>query len=149
MIGFAIDPATGFFTLSLQLKELAFIFLLSVPVAGGIANIMLANNICDIEEDRENLRYTLPIYIGRQNSLRVFGGLYAVGYAALIALVVAHGAPPLVLAVLATAPIVWRHFQIFNKKQSKHETFALSVKNLLIVNVALVLALAVALVFKV
>jgi 1,4-dihydroxy-2-naphthoate octaprenyltransferase len=42
----------------------------------GIAGIMLANNICDIQEDRLNRRVTLPIWIGRNASLSLFVGLY-------------------------------------------------------------------------
>ncbi len=146
LIGFAIDPATGLFTLSLQLRELAYIFLLSVPVAAGIANIMLANNICDMEEDLENHRYTLPIYIGKTKALRVFSGLYVIGYAAILALVVFGGAPIICLLTLATIPIVVQHLKIFYKKQTKQETFGLSVKNLLLMNVILTLSILIAIV---
>ena len=38
----------------------------------GIANIMLANNICDVEEDIINNRFTLPYYLGKKNAFNLF-----------------------------------------------------------------------------
>lgn len=141
--------SAGLFTISLQLRELLFIFLLSVPAAVGIANIMLANNICDMEEDLENKRYTLPIFIGKRNALFVFAGLYFIGYAAIVLLVFLHVTPLISLITLATLPIVVKHLSIFYKKQSKQDTFALSVKNLLLMNVIFILSLVIAYFFKV
>lgn len=47
----------------IRLLEIAII---SVPCIFTIANIMLANNICDLEDDIKNRRYTLPYYIGKK-----------------------------------------------------------------------------------
>ena len=35
----------------------------------NVANIMLANNICDMEDDFINRRLTLSIYLGKENAL--------------------------------------------------------------------------------
>ena len=55
-----------------KMLEIINIFIFSLPLILGIANIMLANNICDIKDDRENDRYTLPIYLSRSSSLKLF-----------------------------------------------------------------------------
>lgn len=41
------------------------IFLIALPNTLWIANLMLANNICDLEEDENNNRYTLVHYLER------------------------------------------------------------------------------------
>jgi len=148
LINLSSITSAGLFTFSLQLRELLFIFLLSVPAAVGIANIMLANNICDMEEDLENKRYTLPIFIGKRNALFVFAGLYFIGYAAIVLLVLLGVTPWITLITLATLPIVVKHLSIFYKKQSKQDTFALSVKNLLLMNVIFILSLVIAYFFN-
>lgn len=66
----------GILNININIIEIIYIFLLSTPTVNGIANIMLANNICDIEDDIENKRYTLPIYIGKNKALNLFKILY-------------------------------------------------------------------------
>lgn len=146
IIGFSLQGGT--FDINVKIFELMYIFLLAVPAAVGIANIMLANNICDMDEDLENKRYTLPILMGKQNALLVFAGLYFIGYASIIVLIALGVAPLLSLVTLATFPVVFKHIKIFIKKQSKHETFALSVKNLVLMNAVFVVTLVLAAIFK-
>lgn len=122
--------------LSLQIRvvEVFYIFLYSIPSICGIANIMLANNICDIEDDIENRRYTLPVYIGRKNALLLFRGLYYSAFAALLLSGILRLVPLLCLAVLLALVPVNRNLSAFDKKQSKKETFALSVKNFVLIS---------------
>ncbi len=42
---------------------------ISLPLVCTIANIMLSNNICDLETDITNHRYTLVYYIGKKQAL--------------------------------------------------------------------------------
>jgi len=46
--------------------------LVAVPTAIFIGTILLTNNICDIEEDREAGRKTLPIMIGKKNTEKLW-----------------------------------------------------------------------------
>ena len=55
-------------SINFNIIDLINIFIVSLSPIMGIANIMLANNICDIDDDIENKRYTLPIYIGKENA---------------------------------------------------------------------------------
>ncbi|WP_242987769.1 1,4-dihydroxy-2-naphthoate polyprenyltransferase [Anaerobacterium chartisolvens] len=127
----------------MNVQEMLYIVLISVPSVTGIANIMLANNICDIEDDTENKRYTLPIFIGRDNSLKLFTILYCIGYSALAALVVLGAVSLILMLVLVTIIPVGKNIRIFYEKQIKEDTFVLSVKNFIIVNGALAFILAV------
>ncbi|HYF84775.1 MAG TPA: 1,4-dihydroxy-2-naphthoate polyprenyltransferase [Clostridia bacterium] len=127
--------------LSFNLKEVLYIFLLSIPTVSGIANIMLANNICDIEDDLENRRYTLPIYVGREKALSIFKALYYITYYDLIILLLLGITPAATALTLLTFIPVNRNISSFYKNQSKKDTFVLAVKNFLIINAVQLLAI--------
>lgn len=134
----------GILSISADIPELFYMILISLPAAAGIANIMLANNICDIEDDIENKRYTLPVYVGKKVSLIIFELTYYIGYLALVVLLILGAAPVISVLALATFLPVYRNISIFRKEQVKSSTFVLSVKNFVIANSALVLTLAAA-----
>lgn len=129
------------FTFRMDAVEVISIFICSVPAVAGIANIMLANNICDIEDDLENNRYTLPLYIGKKNALIVFKALYYLAYAAAIPAILFGILPITGLLFFITLIPVRKNIRIFEQKQNKAETFALSVRNFTMMNVSLILAL--------
>lgn len=133
----------GIFNMSVNVLEVIYIFLISIPAVGGIANIMLANNTCDLEEDIINKRYTLPYYIGKNSALGLFKALYYIGYLAIIAMVILKIAPLAVLLVLLTIIPVNKHINMFYKKQVKSETFVIGVKNFLIMNGSLLLIMTI------
>ena len=117
--------------LSIRLAGAVPVALLCVAPACATANIMLANNICDVERDAAVGRHTLPYYLGRR-ALPVFAALYAPPYLASLALVLAGFFPPLFLFSLVTAPIVFRNVRTFLGKQEKSSTFVLSVQNFIL-----------------
>ncbi|HEM4056181.1 TPA: UbiA family prenyltransferase, partial [Streptococcus suis] len=55
-------------TLQFSWTKIIEIIFMSIPLVTLIANIMLANNTCDLEEDIRNHRYTLVYYIGKKNA---------------------------------------------------------------------------------
>lgn len=126
--------------IDLNVKEFIYVFLLSVPVISGIANIMLANNICDREDDIENKRYTLPVYIGNDNALKVFKWTYYSAYIDLFILIILGIEPLLSILSLATFIIVKKNIKVFEKEHVKSKTFILSVKNFIIINGARVIS---------
>lgn len=138
----------GIVTLNFNALEMLYIILLSMPAATGIANIMLANNICDIEDDIENKRYTLPIYIGRDAALKVFRSLYYIGYLSLAILLILRAAPPIVALSMATVFPVERNIRAFYKTQTKKDTFVLAVKNFAVFNFAIALTVLIAITLK-
>lgn len=138
----------GVVNLGINLMEIIYIFLMSLPVATGISNIMLANNICDIEDDIENKRYTLPIYIGKEKALGLFKVLYYLGYVSLIILLILRVAPLVSILVLFTFVLVNKHIELFYKEQTKKNTFIFAVKNFVIMNAALVLTIGIAVIIK-
>ena len=129
------------FTLQMNVAEVLSVFICSVPAVTGIANIMLANNICDMEEDLENSRYTLPLYIGKQKAIFLFKMLYCVAYLSVATAILIGIVPITGLLFFITLIPVTKNCRAFEQKQLKAETFALSVSNFTIMNTALILAL--------
>ncbi|AOT70780.1 1,4-dihydroxy-2-naphthoate polyprenyltransferase [Geosporobacter ferrireducens] len=135
----------GMLRLEMNIVELLYLFLMSVPAVMGIANIMLANNICDIEDDMENKRYTLPIYIGKENALKLFKALYYITYADIILLLIVGVEPMISLLMLLTLIPVRKNLKIFYERQTKRDTFILAVKNFIIINVSRIFTIGTAL----
>ena len=113
----------------IDIIELLYIFLLSLITVCCIANIMLANNICDIEDDIANKRYTLPIYIGKERALRLFKIIYYFAFADILVLVILKVIPPICIIALLTFIPVNKNIRLFYAEQTKKNTFDLSVKN--------------------
>lgn len=128
-----------------DLLQILEIVLVSIPCVATIANIMLANNICDLEEDIKNNRFTLPYYIGKKYAIWLFNALYLIAFFAILAAVALHLLPKIMLLALLASIPVYKHVKLFNKKQVKSETFVISVKNLVIINgvISAILCLAV------
>lgn len=134
-------------TLHVDLLETLLILLISIPAILGIANIMLANNICDVEDDIENRRYTLPVYIGRPRAIRLFGWLYYVSYIDLIVLIVLKVPFLLVILALATLIPVRKNLIKFADHPVKQFTFKLAVQNFVLISAGRIVILALALLF--
>lgn len=124
----------NFQTIFLELQNWPIISLIlfsAIPFS-TTANIMLANNICDLEKDIAVKRHTLPYYIGK-NALYLFAGLYYLTYVALIAMVVFRILHPVCLLALISIVPVQKNINIFLKKQEKSKTFICSIKNFIII----------------
>lgn len=120
-------------SINIDWYEIMAIFLLSVPTMFGIANIMLANNICDIEDDIENRRYTLPVHIGREKALMVYSYLYYAIYIDILLMVFCKLTPVASLLVLLTFVPVRKNIKEFFKLQTKKDTFGLTVNNFVLI----------------
>ena len=128
-------------SISFNIIELIYIFIVSLPAIMGISNIMLANNICDIDEDIENKRYTLPIYIGKENALKLFKWLYYIGFISIVIGVITKSLPIISLVTLLVLKFVQGNIDKFNKLQTKKDTFILAVKNCVITNLVYALTI--------
>ncbi len=132
----------------LDIKEISIIILASIPLIAGIANIMLANNICDLEDDMINKRYTLPSVIGRKNALRVFDALYISAYLSWAVLIAFRWIPFMGIIALLTAIPVYIMVQQFHKDQDKATTFVLAVKCFVLMSTSYVLTMAMGIAIK-
>jgi 1,4-dihydroxy-2-naphthoate octaprenyltransferase len=124
--------------------ETLWLFLVSIPAILCIADIMLANNICDMEEDVENKRYTLPVYIGRENALILFKILYYASFLDLIVLYLLDVSPILLLIALLSIIPVTRNAKQFIDQPVKRLTFKLAVSNFMLTNMSRIVVLVLA-----
>ncbi|KRL02476.1 prenyltransferase [Liquorilactobacillus capillatus] len=107
---------------------IAQIFLIALPNTLWIANLMLANNICDLEEDEKNQRFTLVHYLGKKNAINLFVLMNIAAIIALITAVYLKIAPWTVLLALIVLPIIIKQVRTFLEKQIKQETFICAVR---------------------
>lgn len=80
------------------------IVLLSIPSSILIGAILLANNIRDLDGDKENGRKTLAILVGRKNAIIVLAAMFAAAFAWSVALIIAGITPIWMLIVFLSAP---------------------------------------------
>jgi len=55
-------------------------FLISIPIAILIGAILMANNIRDLDQDKEKGRKTLAILAGRKNAIKILAGMFIFSY---------------------------------------------------------------------
>ena len=139
---FSVEGDWETITLQFQVFPIATIVLLAAIPTCTTANIMLANNICDLEQDILVKRYTLPYYLGKKKSLYLFAILYYCTYIAVILMVIVRILPPIMLISLISIILVQKNIRIFFENQIKQVTFIASIKNYIIImsaNVILIL----------
>lgn len=132
--GTFLSMNVNFKTISLDLHVVPILSLLLFSIAPfcTTANIMLANNICDLEKDIVVKRHTLPYYIGK-NALYLFAALYYMTYLATIVMVIVGILSPISLLSLATIIPVQKNIKTFFEKQDKGTTFIVAIKNYIII----------------
>ncbi|MBE6024628.1 MAG: 1,4-dihydroxy-2-naphthoate polyprenyltransferase [Cellulosilyticum sp.] len=129
------------FFISINLYELIGIFIVCMPFVITIANIRLAHNLCEIEEDFTNKRYTLPIHIGQISALMLFEISYYMVYFFIVIAVLVHYLPWLCLISVITFIPVKHHIDYFKLKQVKSETLTYVTQNFLLISLSLILTL--------
>lgn len=117
-------------TVNLQWQDILLTVFMSLPLVCLIANIMLANNLCDYEQDIKNNRFTLVHYISKKNGVKLYVILSIIPWMCWISYVV-FGLLP-IIALVALIPAYMIHFPSIKrlvKKQIKRETFIESIKS--------------------
>ncbi len=114
----------------LKMRPIITLMVFAITPSLATANIMLANNICDVEKDIKVKRFTLPYYLGK-SSLYLFAALNYLCFFSTILLVVFRIFPPITLLSLVALIPVQKNISTFLKLQDKSKTFICSVKNFL------------------
>lgn len=148
-MGFLIPLCTvgvfcgGFNHLSLQ--QVVALLISSMPLVLAIGSLMLVNNLCDIEEDVENHRHTLPSIIGRERSIKLLGAFYVCIFVfELIAAILGY-VPLLTLLSIISGLVVLKGFKNIRNQPIKKVAFPFAVKNLVVVSAAFVVTFGLAL----
>ncbi|MFH0385459.1 1,4-dihydroxy-2-naphthoate polyprenyltransferase [Streptococcus sp. A18] len=128
------------------IKVLEILFM-SLPLVTLIANIMLANNTCDLEEDIRNHRYTLVYYIGKKYALQLYFTLASLPWLLWLIYCLTGFLPIWALLGLLGIIPAYKSLKRFLKKQVKGETFIEAVKSFVLFAAIYVLFLVVAIIF--
>ena len=78
--------------------------LVSVPIAILIGSINLANNIRDMDGDKDFGRKTLPVLLGRPRAIKILAVAFIVSYTWIFILVFIYDFTPFLLIVLLSLP---------------------------------------------
>lgn len=131
-MGFMISLICVYLNVSRQFawdaQTLGSIAVIALPNTMWIANLMLANNLCDLEEDEKNNRYTLVHYLGKKKALGLFLIMNTVAAAALILAVLLRLAPWTMLGTFLAAPFILKQIRLLMKEQVKRKTFICAVR---------------------
>jgi len=119
-------------SLDINVMPIIIVVLLSIVPVCTTANIMLANNICDLDKDIEVQRFTLPYYLGKK-AIYLFAGIYYLAYVGIILMVVFKVLSPICLIALLSIFAVQKNINQFLKVQDKATTFICSIKNYVII----------------
>ncbi|MBW1699989.1 MAG: 1,4-dihydroxy-2-naphthoate octaprenyltransferase [Deltaproteobacteria bacterium] len=84
------------------------VFWVSLPLGALVALVLLANNLRDIDHDREKGIRTLPIMIGRLNGIRLYILLMVLSYLAVLWMSLKGPLQVWSLIVLISSPLAYR-----------------------------------------
>ncbi len=115
---------------SLTYKEVANIFVFSVPSIFAIAALMLTNNLCDVIEDRINGRKTIACVIGQENSIKLLYIFYGICLFGVIVNVILRLTPATYLLVLLTTGKIFKNTKKIENLPVKNKSFKFAVENL-------------------
>jgi len=143
-----INFTTKIFEISLDIPAILPIIWISLPLIFLIANIMLANNICDVKEDFINKRYTLPISMGLDKSIILFKLLNLLSVLSIIAGVAFKLIPIFMLTIILGIPVLYKQTMTFSKNPVKGETFVNAVKNFVLTGLLIIAGLILSILFR-
>lgn len=101
-------------------------------IAAFIANILLANSICDYKEDIDLGRRTAVYFLGVKNSITYLHVIYALGYLSLIVAIFLKILPLTCLLSLIFVPFQIKSTRKFTDNPDKKSTFEIIIKNTVI-----------------
>lgn len=133
--------------LFINLKEFLILFFVSLPLVITIANIMLANNISDLEDDIVNNRFTLPYYLGKSTALNLFKWSYYIAFIDITILIILGFLPLISLLILTVFISVNKNIKKFEEKQTKKDTFVVSVQNHFLISFSFIATLLIQILF--
>jgi 1,4-dihydroxy-2-naphthoate octaprenyltransferase len=78
--------------------------LVSIPSMVLVGEILLANNIRDLDNDKENGRKTLAILLGKKKAINLLAGMFIFSYLWVLGLIIGGVVPAWVAIVILSAP---------------------------------------------
>lgn len=117
-MGYVIIGISGYIQVGTVTTELLIV---SFPMALLIGAILLANNIRDLDNDKENGRKTIACLVGHQRAVLVLAGFFVTALVGILIGVVVYDVTPWVLLSLLTIPLMIRAVKRFWVKREPIE----------------------------
>lgn len=90
--------------------------LVSIPISILVGGILMANNIRDLQGDKQHGRRTLAILLGHQNAVRVLAGMFIVSYGWMLGLAILNYVSPWLLLIMISIPKAVQATKLFAGK---------------------------------
>lgn len=136
--------SANIFHVSLAWFELLKTIFLSLPLVFLIANIMLANNLCDYEQDIKNGRFTLVHYIGKSRGITLYTLLNLSSWLLWLVYPLAGLLPKWTYLGLILIVADLKFLQAFRKEQVKRLTFINAIKSFVLFSTLYLISLILA-----
>lgn len=117
-MGYVIIGISGYIQVGTVTTELLIV---SFPMALLIGAILLANNIRDLDNDKENGRRTIACLVGHRRAVLVLAGFFVAALVGILVGVFVYGVTPWVLLSLFTIPLMVRAVKRFWVKREPVE----------------------------
>ncbi|MCC5891446.1 1,4-dihydroxy-2-naphthoate polyprenyltransferase [Exiguobacterium sp.] len=117
-MGYVIIGISGYIQIGMVTTELLIV---SFPMALLIGAILLANNIRDLDNDKENGRRTIACLVGHRRAVLVLAGFFVAALVGILVGVFVYGVTPWVLLSLFTVPLMIRAVKRFWVKREPVE----------------------------
>lgn len=117
-MGYVIIGISGYIQIGMVTTELLIV---SFPMALLIGAILLANNIRDLDNDKENGRRTIACLVGHRRAVLVLAGFFVAALVGILVGVFVYGVTPWVLLSLFTIPLMVRAVKWFWVKREPVE----------------------------
>lgn len=140
---FGIYLDGGMILAKFSLVEGIVIVMITIPLICGIANIMLANNICDLEDDIKVSRFTLPYYITKDVAIKLYKYMYYFAYVSIFVSIIVRILPISTILAILSLYVVQKNIKIFEKNQIKSQTFITAVKNFMVLGTSYIFSITI------
>ncbi|MDX5323269.1 MAG: 1,4-dihydroxy-2-naphthoate polyprenyltransferase [Exiguobacterium sp.] len=117
-MGYVIIGISGYIQIGMVTTELLIV---SFPMALLIGAILLANNIRDLDNDKENGRRTIACLVGHRRAVLVLAGFFVAALVGILVGVFVYGVTPWVLLSLFMIPLMVRAVKRFWVKREPVE----------------------------
>ncbi len=141
---FTLNPDANIFSF----ENLFTIFMMSFINISFIANLLFANNICDMEEDRKNGRFTLAHLLGFEKSIKLFKTINILGFLSVILSVILGFYPVVMLGLLLVFPKVINNTKRLKDNPVKSKSFKLIVANLAMISILQTILFVISIIIK-
>lgn len=121
------------------------ILLVSGLTSFSISVLLLANGICDQQEDLALNRKTLVYYLGKKASLNLVVILYTLGFITLFISVILKFLPISTLLTILIIPVIYKNTKFLYHNQVKKEAFPKMAKTLAIIMLAEIISFGIGL----